>query len=210
MGTEIERKFLVQNGLDLDSLSTSHSKIQQGYVNQSAVTVRVDRVDGTGHIILRDLSETASMHVRQYGIPLSDAAEIQDYHAQGSLVVRVRQLDDKGFLTMKGPSVGASCPEWEYEIPLSHAIEMLEKYTAGSTLSKTRYRIPAGAHEFEVDVFHGKLEGLVVAEVELRSENDVVVLPEWIRAEVTSDFRYKNTSLIAATESAISELLGPQ
>jgi adenylate cyclase len=89
-------------------------------------------------------------------------------------------------------------------------MEMLDEYTAGSTLSKTRYRIPAGKHEFEVDVFHGKLDGLVVAEVELASESDVVALPEWIRAEVTSDFQYKNTSLIAATEIEIHRLLAAQ
>jgi adenylate cyclase len=109
--------------------------------------------------------------------------------------VRVRCYGDRGFITIKGPTKGATRDEFEYEIPLADAKEMLAHLCEQPPIEKTRYRIPVGKHTFEVDRFAGANEGLVVAEVELRSEDEAVELPDWIGREVTDDPRYYNSNL---------------
>jgi len=111
-------------------------------------------------------------------------------------VVRARIKGAKGFLTIKGENVGASRLEFEYEIPVSEANEMLEKLCSKPIIDKTRYEINYKNHLWEVDVFYGDNEGLVVAEVELQSENEEVVLPSWIKQEVTGDIKYYNNQLM--------------
>lgn len=119
----------------------------------------------------------------------------QGYVASGALLVRVRRAGEKAFLTLKGPTEGISRDEWEYPIPLADALAMLDDYGTGGKLSKTRYLVPSGEHTFEVDVFDGPLEGLVIAEVEIESENVVVTLPEWLGPEVSSDHFFANSNL---------------
>lgn len=131
----------------------------------------------------------------------------QGYVARGKLITRIRQLDEKGFITLKGASTGISCGEWEYEIPVEDAIEMLEKFAEAEPIMKTRYRIPYDGKEFEVDVFQGRLSGLVVAEVELTNPDELVSLPDWIVAEVSYDDRFKNSNLIAASDADIADLI---
>lgn len=108
--------------------------------------------------------------------------------------IRVRQTDDKGFITIKGISVGATRQEFEYEIPHSEAGELLDQF-AVSELSKVRYIIPFEDHIWEVDEFFGENEGLIVAEIELTSENEKFNLPDWIAEEVTENERYYNSNL---------------
>ncbi|MEG3638411.1 CYTH domain-containing protein [Magnetococcus sp. PR-3] len=112
-------------------------------------------------------------------------------------VVRVRVAGDKGTLTIKGKSQGAKRPEYEYEIPVSDAVEMLEKLCQRPLIEKHRYLIEHQGHTWEVDEFFGENQGLLVAEVELSSEEEAVVLPDWVGQEVTEDFRYANASLVA-------------
>lgn len=109
--------------------------------------------------------------------------------------VRVRIADGVGFLTVKGRNTGAVRAEWEYEIPCGDAREMLELCEAGSKLEKTRYLVDFGGRIWEVDEFHGPLQGLVVAEVELEAEDAPLVLPPFVGAEVTGDPRYYNSNL---------------
>jgi len=109
-------------------------------------------------------------------------------------VVRVRVAGDKGFLTIKGKSETFSHPEFEYEIPVDDATELITQYTV-SRVEKTRTRIPAGKHVWEVDEFHGENEGLLMAEIELESPDDQFNMPEWLGKEVTSDHRYHNSFL---------------
>jgi len=111
--------------------------------------------------------------------------------------VRVRVKGDKGFITIKGigNAAGASRYEWEKEIPVSEVNELLKICEPG-VIDKTRYNVPIGSFTFEVDEFYGENEGLVVAEVELKSEADVFEKPEWLGVEVTGDVKYYNSMLM--------------
>ncbi|MCH8543060.1 MAG: CYTH domain-containing protein [Alcanivorax sp.] len=108
--------------------------------------------------------------------------------------VRVRIQGDQAWLTVKGRNDGARRAEFEYTVPVADALEMLALCSAGR-IEKTRYRLPAGEHVWEVDVFHGDNDGLIVAEIELNHEDDAFELPAWIGEEVTGDARYYNSQL---------------
>lgn len=111
--------------------------------------------------------------------------------------VRVRIQNERAFLTIKGKSnaSGLSRYEWEKEVDQSEAKELL-KLAIGSSIEKIRYCIPVGNHVFEVDVFSGENEGLVLAEVELQSESEAFEKPDWLGKEVSGDPRYYNANLI--------------
>jgi CYTH domain-containing protein len=111
--------------------------------------------------------------------------------------VRVRSAGDRAWLTVKGFNIGASRLEFEYPIPLQDASDMLAGFCDHPLIEKRRTRIPLGEVTWEVDEFLGENLGLVVAEVELRSADQVVALPGWIGAEVTGDPRYHNSKLLA-------------
>jgi len=111
--------------------------------------------------------------------------------------VRVRVAGDRGFLTVKGITVGASRSEFEYAIPLADAETMLNDLCLRPLVEKRRHLVPFGGLTWEVDEFFGANAGLVLAEVELDSEDQVIALPPWIGQEVTGDRRYYNASLIA-------------
>ena len=111
-------------------------------------------------------------------------------------VVRVRVKNDKAYLTIKGANNGISRLEFEYEIPFDEANEMLDNLCKKPLIDKTRYIIKHDIHIWEIDVFYGDNEGLVVAEVELKDENEKINLPSWIKEEVTSDNRYFNSNLM--------------
>jgi adenylate cyclase len=113
----------------------------------------------------------------------------------GSSVVRVRVAGEKGFLTVKGPTRGLTRTEFEYSIPAADAAAMLEELCEKPLIEKTRYRVPWGSHVWEVDEFRGANTGLVMAEVELASEDDEPELPEWIGREVSAEPRYFNLQL---------------
>lgn len=110
--------------------------------------------------------------------------------------VRVRIKGDKGYLTIKGKSSdsGMSRMEWEKEIALEEAEQLLRLCEAG-VIDKIRYEIPVGKHLYEVDVFSGENEGLILAEIELESENETFENPNWLGMEVTNDTRYYNAYL---------------
>jgi CYTH domain-containing protein len=109
--------------------------------------------------------------------------------------VRVRIMDDRGFLTIKGKNQGASRAEFEYPIPADDAAALLA-LCEPPLIEKTRYRIPHVGHVWEIDVFHGDNDGLVVAEVELRSADESFQRPSWVGEEVTDDPRYYNANLV--------------
>ena len=110
--------------------------------------------------------------------------------------VRVRVRGDKGFLTIKGRGSedGLSRYEWEKEIPVTAAVELMALCGSG-VIDKTRYLVPFGKHTYEVDVFHGANEGLVLAEIELSDEQEAYEKPSWLGEEVTGDVRYYNSML---------------
>jgi adenylate cyclase len=111
-----------------------------------------------------------------------------------SRTVRVRRRGDRGFITIKGANVGARRSEWEYDIPPDEADEMLA-LCEGPILDKTRYLIDVAGRTWEVDVFRGANDGLVMAEVELDAEDAVVELPAWVGIEVTDVPRFYNANL---------------
>ena len=110
--------------------------------------------------------------------------------------VRVRIKGNKGFLTIKGKGNenGTTRFEWEKEISLSEAEALLQLCESG-IIDKIRYEIPLGKHTFEVDVFSGENQGLIIAEVELSSENEFFEQPNWLGKEVTGDKKYYNSHL---------------
>ena len=111
-------------------------------------------------------------------------------------VVRVRIDGDHAYLTIKGRSVGATRGEWEYSIPLDEANELLEGLCEQPIVEKTRRKIDFAGNTWEVDEFFGANQGLVVAEIELASEDQQFDKPDWIGEEVTHDPRYYNSSLV--------------
>lgn len=120
--------------------------------------------------------------------------------------VRVRIRDDKGYLTIKGASdeKGLSRYEFEKEILLDEAEQLLKLCEPGM-IDKTRFLVKSGSHTFEVDEFYGENEGLVIAEVELQSEDEPFEKPHFIGREVTGDRRYYNSHLLKHPFSAWRE-----
>jgi adenylate cyclase len=116
--------------------------------------------------------------------------------AAGKTSVRVRICDDAAWLTLKGETVGASRLEFEYAIPVEDAAHILESLCEGSMIDKTRHLLDHAGHTWEIDVFAGDNAGLVIAEVELQSEDEAVELPDWAVEEVTRDSRYYNANLV--------------
>lgn len=110
--------------------------------------------------------------------------------------VRIRIRGKEAFLTIKGKSQGVSRLEFEYPIPLSDAQEMLTKLCHSSRVEKTRYLVEHEGHTWEVDIFEGANKGLIIAELELKSEDEAFSLPEWVSEEVTHDERYFNVNLV--------------
>jgi CYTH domain-containing protein len=109
--------------------------------------------------------------------------------------IRIRIKGDKGFITIKGPTKGISRSEFEYEIPLIDAEALISQF-AEKVINKERYEIYFDEKLWEIDVFHGKLEGLILAEIELESEDETFSVPEWIGKEVSHDVEYYNARLV--------------
>jgi CYTH domain-containing protein len=109
--------------------------------------------------------------------------------------VRVRIEGERAVITVKGKRSGISRGEWEYEIPLADAVELLDGLCEQPLVEKVRHRIAHAGHVWEVDEFLGLNAGLVVAEIELASEDEAFEKPEWIGREVTEEKRYTNASL---------------
>ena len=129
----------------------------------------------------------------------------QGYLSSGGLAtVRVRVGSETAWLTVKGPSVGISREEYEFTIPRPDGEAMLA-LCRDSIVEKVRYRVPLGPHCWEIDVFEGSNRGLVVAEIELGSEDEEFERPDWLGEEVSFDKRYRNASLSKRPYSAWDE-----
>ena len=115
--------------------------------------------------------------------------------ATGRATVRVRIAGEHAWLTLKGATKGISRRELEYSIPVADAELCLAELCADGIVSKTRYRIPHAGHVWEVDVFDGANAGLVLAEIELSSDDERFERPSWLGEEVSGDPRYFNSQL---------------
>lgn len=120
--------------------------------------------------------------------------------------VRVRTKGDQGYLTIKGMTKGVTREEYEYEIPIEEANDMLESLCHRPLIEKRRYVVEQGGLIWEVDAFFGDNDGLLIAEVELESENQVFDKPPWIGAEVTDDARFFNVNLVNKPYSKWKEI----
>jgi CYTH domain-containing protein len=110
--------------------------------------------------------------------------------------VRVRIGSGTAFLTIKGKPRGTVRDEFEYPIPSNDAEQILSMCD-GVVVEKTRYLVEYAGHTWEIDVFHGENEGLILAEIELSKEGESFALPPWVGKEVTDDTRYHNAALSA-------------
>jgi adenylate cyclase len=125
------------------------------------------------------------------------ARYIQGYlNSDKERIVRVRLTEEKAFLCVKGATQGATRPEFEYEIPTDDA-EQLLKLCAGAVIQKIRHTVIHKGLTWEIDKFLGDNKGLLIAEVELTSEDQVFDKPEWLGQEVTGDPHYFNSNLAA-------------
>lgn len=116
--------------------------------------------------------------------------------------VRVRIAEDAAWLALKGDTHGMSRPEYEYRIPVVEATEIMDILCRQPVIEKTRYLVGYHGMTWEIDVFAGANDGLVVAEIELEHESQAFDRPEWVGAEVTGDPRYYNASLAVEPYSA--------
>ena len=119
----------------------------------------------------------------------------QGYLSENEVTTRIRIGSGRAWITVKGKTVGLSRPEFEYEIPLEDAEKMLSLFCP-QKIEKTRYFINNHGHIWEVDIFEGCNEGLMLAELELNSEDESFEIPDWIGEEVSDDPRYRNSRLI--------------
>lgn len=123
------------------------------------------------------------------------------YYQQGYLAskpsVRVRIIDKEAFLTIKGAATGFSRSEYEYRIPYEDGLEMLHELCQKPIIEKYRYKVEYAGFIWEIDEFLKENEGLVVAEIELETEEQEFQKPPFIGEEVTFDKRYRNSSLVS-------------
>jgi len=110
--------------------------------------------------------------------------------------VRVRIEGENANLNIKSATLGIRRSEYEYPIPLTDAEEMLDNLCEKPLIEKHRYHVAHAGHLWEIDIFSGENAGLVVAEVELKDENEAISIPEWIGEEVSNDPRYYNVCLV--------------
>lgn len=110
--------------------------------------------------------------------------------------VRVRLGGDQAYLNIKSMTLGMARDEFEYSIPHEDAEHILAHLCSGAVIEKIRHHVPIDGLLWEIDEFLGANEGLVVAEVELHSEDQAFEKPDWIADEVTADPRYYNVSLV--------------
>jgi CYTH domain-containing protein len=122
-------------------------------------------------------------------------------NSQKERVVRVRIEGDRAKLTIKGANNGITRSEFEYPLPVEDATVLLDSLCEQPLIDKHRHTETVGGKLWEIDVFHGDNEGLIVAEVELASEDEGFELPAWALAEVSSDPRYYNSNLLKSPYS---------
>lgn len=114
----------------------------------------------------------------------------------GGRKVRIRTYDDRATITVKGARHGISRDEFEYPIPLADALEMLDKHCDGRVVEKTRYYVKEQDFVFELDVYHGLLAGIVIAEAELTNIESEFPRPNWLGEEVTGQDRYRKINML--------------
>jgi|SRR5471030_1443313 adenylate cyclase len=145
--------------------------------------VEIERKFLVDHKLWKQVKKPAGTHFRQ-GYLLDDEKR----------TVRIRVTDKQSYITLKGAAKGISRPEFEYKIPTKDGIELLDAFSAPE-VEKIRYRIRYGGKLWEIDEFLGANAGLIVAEIELKTEEEIFKKPAWVTDEVSDDERYYNSNL---------------
>ena len=145
--------------------------------------VEIERKFLVDHQLWKQVKKPKGTHFRQ-GYLLDDERR----------TVRIRVTDKQAYITLKGAAKGISRPEFEYKIPTKDAVELLKAFSAPE-VEKIRYRIRYGGKLWEVDEFKGANAGLIVAEIELKEENETFKKPAWVAGEVSDNERYYNSNL---------------
>ncbi|MBN9491043.1 MULTISPECIES: CYTH domain-containing protein [Pannonibacter] len=112
--------------------------------------------------------------------------------------IRIRFYGQKATLTVKGPRKGLARDEFEYDIPQSDGLILLEKHCKGEVVEKTRHHLQVAELEWTIDEYHGLLDGVILAEVELPHEDTRLILPSWVAREVTGVEKYRKINLVKA------------
>ena len=131
------------------------------------------------------------LHLATYSLNIKQGYIVKNKNK----VIRVRKQDLDYFLTIKGSNAGISRLEFEFPIPKDDAEELFLHFCQTDIINKTRYYIKHENHTWEVDEFHGKNQGLIIAELELQSEDEKFNLPDWIGDEISNDNKYFNMNL---------------
>jgi adenylate cyclase len=192
MPQEIERKFLVM-GDEWRSLA-SPKLYRQGYIYTDGT--RQITLTPSGSLLIQ--SEFCSEDLKmpsEFVSELSQLSQMGQLRSQDGLTLRPRIAGEKGIFTIKTRSTGIARSEYEFEIPLTQAAQLLDQVCDRPLIEKYRYKIPCQDLIWEVDEFLGENQGLILAEVELKSEDQTVNLPPWIGPEVSHDPRYFNSYL---------------
>ena len=116
--------------------------------------------------------------------------------------IRIRQEGEQAFLNLKSATLGITRDEFEFPLPVAGALEVLHRFCAGRCIDKTRHYVPMGQHLWEIDEFAGANAGLIVAEIELTSEDELFERPAWLGREVSQEKRYYNVCLVDHPYSA--------
>ena len=145
----------------------------------------------------KEIERKFLINLHQLG-PLPNGTVIQQAYIATAdhTAVRVRVAGEDAFLTLKGKNQGNTRSEFEYRIPLEDAQDMMAELCSGPKIDKTRYVLIYAGHTWEIDVFHGDNDGLVVAEIELGGEDESFTLPPWVTEEVSGDAKYFNSCLL--------------
>lgn len=131
-----------------------------------------------------------------------ESADQGTQYSQGYIVgskhasVRVRLQGKRSYLNIKSATIDIVRQEFEYEIPFDDATEMLETLCEKPLIDKVRYLIKHDNHIWEIDVFSGDNDGLIVAEIELKNKDEKFIKPDWLGEEVSDDERYYNVCLV--------------
>ncbi len=134
----------------------------------------------------------------EWQLHIARKADMRQGYLAGSeqASIRVRIAGDRAYLNIKSATLGVTRKEYEYGIPMDDAKELLNTLCNGPIIEKTRFYVQEGRHTWEIDVFRGDNVGLVVAEIELKTEDEEFEKPNWAGEEVSHDTRYYNSCLV--------------
>lgn len=119
--------------------------------------------------------------------------------------IRIRFYDEKATLTVKGPRKGLARYEFEYSIPKSDGLILLEQRCKGEIIEKTRHHVVFDGQEWPIDEYHGLLSGVILAEIELPSEETDISIPPWVAREVTGVEKYRKVNLLKARKRKLAD-----